>query len=68
MTDKLDVENGTIYARDLDGTGSMHACSQEDEGAVRYVKFQDVMDILNAVRSGEIDNDARSIMHHVSTL
>ena len=26
-----------IYARDLDGTGSMHICSKEDPGAVAFV-------------------------------
>ena len=25
-----------IYARDLDGTGSMHICSKDDPGAVEY--------------------------------
>lgn len=31
-----DVDDLYIYARDLDGTGSMHVCSQEDLGAVRF--------------------------------
>lgn len=33
----LDVDSSIIFACDLDGTGSMHICSEEDPGAVRYV-------------------------------
>ena len=32
------VDSPEIYARDLDGTGSMHICSEGDPGAVRYVR------------------------------
>lgn len=35
-----DVDSDWIYARDLDGTGSMHACSREDPGAVEYVRAE----------------------------
>lgn len=37
MTDQLKQLSEAIYARDLDGTGSMHICSMEDEGAVELV-------------------------------
>ena len=30
-------EDICIYARDLDGTGSMHICSKEDHGAVKFI-------------------------------
>lgn len=33
-----DVDNSVIYACDLDGTGSMHACSHGDQGATSYTR------------------------------
>lgn len=41
-----DVDDLRIYARDLDGTGSMHVCSAEDEGAVRFIREDVVSDMV----------------------
>ena len=32
------VDSTLIYARDVDGTGSMHICSKEDPGAVEFTR------------------------------
>ena len=32
-----------VYARDLDGTGSMHMCSDGDEGSIAYTR-KDIAD------------------------
>jgi hypothetical protein len=37
MTDQLKQLSEAIYARDLDGAGSMHICSKEDPGAVEFI-------------------------------
>lgn len=29
----------TIYLRDIDGTGSMHVCAKDDEGAIEYAQI-----------------------------
>lgn len=31
-----------VYLRDLDGTGSLHACSKEDEGAIEFAPAAEV--------------------------
>lgn len=64
----LDVIDRTMYARDVDGTGSLHACSQEDDGAIKFVEMDAVIDILQKVRMGEIDNDMRCVIAHVKTI
>lgn len=41
-----------IYARDLDGTGSMHICSKGDPGAVKYeadYKSTEIVRLINAL-------------------
>lgn len=48
MTDTLDQPEETppdpiIYARDLDGTGSMHICSKEDPGAMEYLAKEEMI-------------------------
>ncbi len=41
-----DVDDLCIYACDLDGTGSMHACSKEDPGAIRFIREDVVGDMV----------------------
>ena len=39
-----------VFLRDLDGTGSMHACSNGDPGAVTYVPQTEVEELRASLR------------------
>ena len=39
-------EDEVIWARDLDGTGSMHMCAPEDEGARMFIREDIVVDMV----------------------
>ena len=48
-----------VYLRDLDGTGSMHVCSQEDPGAREYLPSDArPMTVAEAAKVRETDDEA----------
>lgn len=49
-----DVDDLCIYARDLDGTGSMHICSKGDPGAVWFIR-EDVVAEMVADQKRHLD-------------
>lgn len=44
----------TIFARDLDGTGSMHVCSDGDEGAVEYTRTDTGWQPIDSYKGGRV--------------
>ncbi len=40
------IDSPVIFARDLDGTGSLHICGEEDAGAVRYIRERECADMM----------------------
>ncbi len=41
-----ELEDEVIWARDLDGTRSMHMCAPEDEGARMFIREDIVADMV----------------------
>lgn len=57
-----------VWLRDLDGTGSLHPCMPDDEGAIEFAPVMQKHQIFDLPMDGENDTGAKTVREYLLRL